>query len=106
MINDAESLGEPQKDVVKPTQPANTLIADNWSRPFFRSILSGPDGSGSSSRIGILLTIFAALGWISICVWKTHTIPDLSGLTLYETSIITALYAPNKVSEVLAKIKK
>lgn len=88
-------------EAVVSTKPVN-----NWDKPVFRSILSGPDGTGSTARSGILITILAAVIWVTYCIIRNHVIPELTGLTLYETSIITVLYAPNKISEVLTNIKK
>jgi hypothetical protein len=38
---------------------------DNWSRPFFRSMLSESDGIVSSSRFCIVLVVLFSLGWVT-----------------------------------------
>ena len=82
------------------TTAINMPPVNNWSEPFLRTVFSAADGTGSAARVGIMTVIFAAIVWVSWCVARNHSIPDLTGLTLYETSIITVLYAPNKISDV------
>lgn len=71
----------------------------------FQSMLSGASGETSSARVGTLIVILSATVWVSLCVFRTHVIPDLSSLTFYVTSVIGVLYGTNKIAETVQAIK-
>lgn len=80
----------------------------SWERKFVRSMLSESDGSVSSTRCLIALTIVFALGWITGLLMKVHKPVSLGEvqsfvgtLTVFVTSICGSLYGINRAAEVL-----
>jgi hypothetical protein len=63
---------------------------------FIKSIFSEDDGSGSASRVLMVVHAIAGIFWGTHVVWHTHALPDavsLSGVTAF----ISAPYAINKM---------
>ena len=54
---------------------------DNWSRPFFRSMLSESDGNVSSARFCIVLVVVFSLGWVTALVLHDRKLPDLGAVS-------------------------
>ena len=80
---------------------------DNWARNYLRSMLSETDGTGSSSRVCVLLVIVFTLGFVAALLWKIHapvTVAEFSqaigALTLFATGICGALYGINRAADV------
>ncbi len=69
---------------------------DNWSRPFFRSMLSESDGNVSSSRVCIVLVVIFSLGWVTGLVLHDKKLPDLGAVGGYVTLVCGSLYAINR----------
>ncbi len=74
---------------------------DNWSRPFFRSMLSESDGNVSSSRVCMMLVIVFSLGWVTGLVLHDKRLPDLGAVGGYITLVCGTLYAINRGAAVL-----
>jgi hypothetical protein len=74
---------------------------DNWGRPFFRSMLSEPDGNVSSSRVCIVLVVIFSLGWVTGLVLHDKKLPDLGAVGGYVTLICGSLYAINRGAAIL-----
>jgi hypothetical protein len=69
---------------------------------FLRSTFSEADGTGSASRIMMLLHFFAGASWVSFHLWKGdgaghHPIPDLTGVTTF----VCAPYGVNKIASTI-----
>ncbi len=80
---------------------------DNWARGYIRTMLSESDGTGSSSRLCLLLVVVFTLGFVSALLWKIHgpiTAAEFSqavgALTLFATGICGSLYGINRAAEV------
>ena len=69
---------------------------DNWSRPFFRSMLSESDGNVSSARFCIVLVVIFSLGWVTALVAHDKKLPDLGAVGGYMTLVCGSLYAINR----------
>jgi hypothetical protein len=70
---------------------------------FVKSALSEPPttagpGAASFSRIAASFIIGFVLMWVTFIVFKTHTMPDLAGPTLFMTGGAGATYGANKVT--------
>jgi hypothetical protein len=50
---------------------------------YLHSTFSESDGTGSSSRLLAGTGVLSAIVWVSYIVFKTHTLPDLSGASLW-----------------------
>jgi hypothetical protein len=74
---------------------------DNWSRPFFRSMLSESDGNVSSARFCIVLVIVFSLGWVTGLVVHDKRLPDLGAVGGYVTLVCGSLYAINRGAAIL-----
>jgi len=85
--------------------PTSTTVT-NWDQPLIKGVLSNADGTGSASRVGTLLVIIAAIVWVSYIVFRNNSIPDLTGLALYETSIIGILYGVGRAADVFIRNKQ
>lgn len=78
--------------------------AGNWARGYLRSMLSEKDGTGSSSRLCLVLVVVFTLGFISALVWKIHapiTVPDfcqaVGALGTFVLSTVGVLYGINRL---------
>ena len=74
---------------------------NNWSRPFFRSMLSKSDGNVSSARFCIVLVVVFSLGWVTSLVVRDKKLPDLSAVGGYVTLVCGSLYAINRSAAIL-----
>jgi len=74
---------------------------DNWSRPFFRSMLSESDGNVSSARFCIVLVVVFSLGWVTGLVAHDKKLPDLGAVGGYVTLVCGSLYAINRSAAIL-----
>ena len=74
---------------------------DNWSRPFFRSMLSESDGNVSSARFCMVLVVVFSLGWVTGLVVHEKKLPDLGAVGGYVTLVCGSLYAINRGASVL-----
>lgn len=72
---------------------------------FLRSVLSGPNGLGSTARLCTLIVVLFAHLWVSYLVVIERGIPNLTGLTFWVTTLIGALYGTNKIAAVLSTKK-
>jgi hypothetical protein len=71
---------------------------DNWSRPFFRSMLSESDGIVSSSRFCIVLVVLFSLGWVTGLVLHDR---KFGAVGSYVTLVCGSLYAINRGAAIL-----
>lgn len=76
----------------------------NWSQNFWKGLLRESDGTPSTSRLGSLVTLIAALVWISYLVFKTHAVPDVSGFEHFVVGVVASLYGVNKVSTTIGQV--
>jgi hypothetical protein len=53
---------------------------------FLKQLFSGAPGV-SFGRCGAFLALLAGIVWVTRLVWMTNTLPDLSGLTFFITSL-------------------
>jgi hypothetical protein len=74
---------------------------DNWSKPFFRSLLSESDGNVSSARFCIVLVVVFSLGWVTALVLQDKKLPDLGAVGAYVTLVCGSLYAINRGATIL-----
>jgi hypothetical protein len=68
-------------------------------RLFCKQLFS-ESGEASFSRTGSFLALAAGCAWISFVVWKTHALPDLTGLTIF----IATLYGLGKAGETVQRV--
>lgn len=72
---------------------------------FVKEIFSNDNGGGSSHRTGLLFTIAALLGWASVIVYRTTTIPDVpNGWAILIATLVGGM-ASGKVTEVYKAVK-
>lgn len=64
---------------------------------YLKSTFSEPDGTGSASRFLAGGGVLSAIVWVSYIVFKTHTLPDLTGASLWLGASFSA-YGMNKFS--------
>ncbi len=83
----------------------NTSLIDP-NKTFIRSTFSEENGNGSTARVCIFMVITFSLSWVSYIVFKTGVLPELGGLALFDGSLISALYFPNKAASVWKNLKK
>jgi hypothetical protein len=68
-------------------------------KKFLQQLLS-ESGEASFGRLGALVALGFACGWITYLVLHTHVLPSLEGLTFF----IAALYGLGKANETLQRI--
>jgi len=73
-------------------------------KPFWRSVFSEADGTGSWSRVSSAMTLVASLVWVSYVVLHTKAIPSLDGVALF-IGTGNVSYVANKVSTAIAANK-
>jgi len=66
---------------------------------FLQQLLS-ESGEASFSRLGALVALAFACGWITYLVFHTHVLPSLEDLTFF----IAALYGLGKANETLQRM--
>lgn len=91
-------------DIAQPAAEDETspVGADNWGRPFFRSVFCGYDGRGSMARVVVFMIVFAAILWVSWIVRRKCELPPFGGLSLFVLTVIAAVYVPSKVAGMVA----
>ena len=60
------------------------------------------EGKPSFSRVFSGIVVFASLGWVTFLVLKSGQMPDLAGLSLFNTGVIAALYTGNKIASAIS----
>ncbi len=81
-------------------------VTPNLSTNWVRSTLSGTNGMMSTARLCVVLVVCAAIGWVTYLVCKNNALPDLTSLTIFVGSVITSVYTPNKITEIVKSLKK
>lgn len=69
---------------------------------FLKSTFSEVDGTASASRVLAGSTVMCTLIWVSYLVITNHSLPDLSGASLFVTSGFSG-YGVNQVSRCFKK---
>ena len=76
----------------------------NWSRPLLRSMESETDGTGSSTRLCIVLVISFSLGFVTALLFKLHgpiTVAEfcqaVGAIGLFAGGICGSLYTINRI---------
>lgn len=72
---------------------------------FIKSALSESDGQGSYTRFSGMLIILAAIAWVTYLVFKTHSMPDMSGVTVFVSGGAGGQYAINKGEDIVNAIR-
>lgn len=72
---------------------------------FIASIFSEENGQGSYSRFAAGAIVLATLAWVSHVVWKTHSLPDLTGATAFLTVSAGSHYGLNQASNIISSIR-
>jgi hypothetical protein len=62
------------------------------------------DGVGSYSRLSGLLVVLSSIAWVSYVVIRTHSIPDLGGVTGFIAGG-NSMYAANQAKKIASAIK-
>lgn len=70
---------------------------------FVRSVLSEPDGTGSAARVCTVLSVLAAIGWVTFLVVRNHAIPDLTNVATWLAITTGSTYGLNKVATALSR---
>jgi hypothetical protein len=65
---------------------------------FWRGVFSDGD-TPSFSRVATGFVVAFSLGWVSHIVWRTHALPDFTGLALF----VGTLYGLNRVTAAFGK---
>lgn len=65
---------------------------------FWRGVFSD-SGQPSFSRVATGFIVAFSAGWVTHIVWRSHTLPDMSGLCLF----IGTLYGLNRVTTAFGK---
>jgi hypothetical protein len=68
-------------------------------KKFLQQLLS-ESGEASFSRLGALVALGFACGWITYLVLHTHVLPSVEGLTFF----VAALYGLGKANETLQRL--
>lgn len=66
----------------------------------FLKQLFSESGEASFSRTGSFAALVAGCAWVSAIVWTTRTLPNLSGLTIF----ISTLYGLGKAGETVQRV--
>ena len=75
---------------------------NNWSQPFWRSVVSVQNGTGSTSKVGTLSIIWVTLAILIYLVLATHGIPsNIMSLGYFSALLICVIYSPAKIIELL-----
>jgi hypothetical protein len=64
---------------------------------YLKGTFSEDDGTGSATRLLAASGVLSAIVWVSYIVFRTHTLPDLTGASLWLGASFTG-YGINKVS--------
>lgn len=87
------------------TGTVSSSATTHWDKPLIRSIVSGPTGAGSTSRLGILMIVTSSILWISYYLVVHKALPDFTSLTMWDTTMIGILYGPAKFTEMMTNLK-
>lgn len=63
------------------------------------------NGIGSFSRYACAFVLVNAVGWVWFSMFKSHVLPDFTGLTLFVSSCLATLYGTNQAKNVVAAWK-
>lgn len=74
---------------------------ENWDKPFWRSVLSESDGSGSSVRLCITIVVFCACIWITYLTFIHKQFPEFLGVGGFVGGVASALYTINQAANYL-----
>lgn len=75
---------------------------NNWKMPFWRSVVSVQNGTGSTSKIATLSIVWVTLGILIYLVYIIHGIPlDIMKLGYFSALLICVIYSPAKIIELL-----
>ncbi len=77
----------------------------NWDKPFWRSVFSEPDGTGSWSRVFGTPMVLAVITGFLFIVWMNHrlpTLPEAIGLAV----VAGATYSVNQIGAAIAEFLK
>lgn len=74
---------------------------NNWDKPFWRSVLSGDNGTGSTSRLSTLISVIIAWLIVLYLVVRDNKIPaELMTLGIFTAMIVTTVYSPAKIASI------
>jgi hypothetical protein len=71
---------------------------------FIKSVFSD-NGVGSSSRVLSGAVVFSTLFWITYVVFKTKTIPDLGGPSMFMATGVGVFMGTNKAADMISAFK-
>jgi hypothetical protein len=72
---------------------------DNWTKPFWRSVVSSENGSGSTSRVSTLCIIIATLIFAGYLIYINKAIPmNLMTLGMFSALLVCVVYSPSKIA--------
>jgi len=75
---------------------------NNWDKRFWRSVVSVPNGTGSTSKVATLSIVWITLGILIYLIAITHGIPDhIMLLSYFSSLLICVIYSPAKIIELL-----
>jgi hypothetical protein len=75
---------------------------NNFSHPFWRTVFSVQNGTGSTSKVATLSIVWVTLGVLIYLVAITHGIPDhIMLLSYFSSLLICVIYSPAKIIELL-----
>ena len=67
----------------------------NWIKSLFSA-----SNDSSYSRVASAVCVVGSIAWVTHIVFKTHSLPDFSGLSLFNGSI----YGMGKINETIQKM--
>lgn len=101
LIATSSSLSNVSNVVVNNSAP--TVVIDNWSKPFWRSVFSGETGAGSTSRVTTFMIVLDILVIVDFITYKLRAIPDkLLDLGIFAALLICTIYAPAKIADIFS----
>lgn len=71
---------------------------------FVKEVFS-ENGQGSFSRVAQGSIVFAVIGWVTYLVLKTHSMPDLSGPSLFVGTGAAGHYGINKAQDMITAFR-
>ena len=75
---------------------------NNWDKPFWRSVFSGDNGGGSTSRVGTLFVVLVSELQASYLIAKIGNVPpNLMKLGWFSALLICVVYAPAKFMQAI-----
>jgi hypothetical protein len=70
---------------------------------FVKQVFS-ENGQGSYSRSASGIIVASVIAWVSYVVFRSHTIPDLTGPAAFLTTGVGVHYGTNKAPDILTAI--